>query len=190
MKTKTIDAAHMLIILTAQESRSLGLSPNNICWNSLHCRLAIARIFVAACRDTNFAANKNKIELKAMATADGECVLIFSTNPSAKPKRKVYKIKTSLGPYVYQFQCVDDVLNTIERLYNANLNCNECSLLRAEKRYQLIISPPYGLCSVTSCILKEYGSLCGKGKTAAAFAQENGELLCNDAIHTIGVHLV
>lgn len=191
MKTKTIDAAHMLIILTAQESRSLGLSPNSICWNSLHCRLAIARIFVAACAGTDFAANKNKIELKAMATADGECVLIFSTDPySAKPKRKVYKIKTSAGPYVYQFANVGDVLNTIERLYRADLGCSDCTLLRVEGCYRLIISPPYGICSDVSCILKEYGALCGKGKTAAAFAQENGELLCTDAIQTIGMHLI
>jgi len=190
LKTKTIDAAHMLIILTAQESRSLGLSPNSICWNSLHCRLAIARIFVAACAGTNFAENKNKIELKAMATADGECVLIFSTDPSVKPKRKIYKIKTSAGPYVYQFTCAGDVLNTIERLYRADLNCSDCTLLRTAGCYRLIISPPYGLCSDISSILKEYGTLCGKGKTAAAFALENGELLCTDAIQTVGIHLI
>lgn len=190
MKTKTIDAAHMLIILTAQESRSLGLSPNSLCWNSLHCRLAIARLFVAACAGTNFAANKNKIELKAMATADGECVLIFSTDPSVKPKRKVYKIKTSAGPYVYQFASAGDVLNTIERLYRAELDCADCTLVRVEGCYRLIISPPYGLCSDVSCILKEYGALCGKGITAAAFAQENGEVLCTNAIQTVGNHLI
>lgn len=180
----------MLIILTAQESRSLGLSPDSICWNSLHCRLTIARIFVAACAGTNFASSKNKIELKAMATADGECVLIFSTDPSAKPKRKLYKIKTSSGPYVYQFPSVSDALNALERLYRANMNCTDCTLLRSSSGYRLVISPPCGLCSAVSGILTEYGTLGGKGKTAASFAQEDGEVLCTDAIHTVGIYLI
>lgn len=191
MKTKTIDAAHMLIILTAQESQSLGISPDSMCWNSLHCRLAIARIFLAACAGTNFAANTNKIELKAMATADGECVLIFSTNPAVKPKRKLYKIKTSSGPYVYQFRDAGDVLNTIERLYRAKLDCPDCTLLRSSSfGYRLVISPPYALCSAVSGILTEYGTLCGKGKTAAAFAMEDGQIICKDAIRTAGIYLI
>ena len=115
MKMKALDASHLLIILTAQETRSLGLDVRGPNWGSLHCRLMIARIFSAACAGTEFAMNKGQIAIKAMETVDGQCVLMFSTIAPAAPqkdgKRKVYKIKSPAGPFVYRFDsemCIRD----------------------------------------------------------------------------------
>ena len=190
MKMKALDASHLLIILSAQETRSLGLA-QGLSWNSLHCRLTIAHIFAAACANTDFALHKDQVAIRAMETADGETVLMFSTICPAKVKkgeaRKVYRIKC-FGPYVYELECAGDMLDVLQRLYRMNTR-GDCKLLRFGSRYRLILSPYFALKGSTETILKEYGRLCGIGRPAAAFSMEHGELLSRDAVNQVGGRL-
>lgn len=192
MKMKALDASHLLIILTAQETRSLGLDVKGPNWGSLHCRLMIARIFSVACAGTEFAMNKGQIAIKAMETVDGQCVLMFSTiTPAAAQKngkRKVYKIKSPVGPFVYCFDSAGDMLNAVERLSRAKISCKS-RLLRCGNGYRLVLTPGFTLRNTADCILQEYGTLCGKGSAAAAMAAEHGQVLCDDAVNLIGKYL-
>jgi len=187
LKMKALDASHLLIILTAQESRSLGLA-EGLSWNSLHCRLTIARIFAAACANTDFARHKDQIAIRAMATTDGETVLMFTAVAPAKAKkgatRKIFRIKYS-GPYVYELENVDDLLNALERLYRSNTQ-GGCQLLQYGRKYRLILSPYFTMKEKTEGILKEYGRLCGVGKVAAAVSLEHGRVLSRDAVKQVG----
>ena len=193
MKMKALDASHMLIILSAQETRSLGLDLDGLGWESLHCRLAIARVFAAACANTDFAKNKNQITIKAMQTADGECVLMFSAITAAKPskthQRKVYRIKSFNGPYIYRFKTLEDLMNAVELLYQANHFGWHSSMVLYGNAYHLILNPRFSLRQPMDRILREYGELRGKGKSAEAFLLEHGTLLCEDAVRSLGAPL-
>ena len=185
MKTKALDASHLLIILTARETRALGLM-QGLSWSSLHCRLTIARIFAAACASTNFTLKRDQVAIRAMATADGETVLMFTAVSPAKAKkgepRKIYRIKCS-GPYVYELENADDLLDVLEHLYRLN-TLGGCQLLRYA--YRLILSPYFTMKEKTEAFLKEYARLRGIGKTAAALSLEHGELLSRDAVNQVG----
>lgn len=187
MKTKALDASHLLIILTARETRALGLT-QGLSWNSLHCRLTIARVFAAACASTNFTLHRDQVAIRAMATADGETVLMFTAVAPAKAKkgtpRKIYRIKCS-GPYVYELENAGDLLDVLKHLYSIN-TLGGCQLLRYGSGYRLILSPYFGMKEKTEAFLKEYAHLRGIGKTAAALSLEHGELLSRDAVNQVG----
>lgn len=187
MKTKALDASHLLIILTARETRALGLM-QGLSWSSLHCRLTIARIFAAACASTNFTLKRDQVAIRAMATADGETVLMFTAVSPAKAKkgepRKIYRIKCS-GPYVYELENAGDLLDVLEHLYHLN-TLGGCQLLRYGNGYRLILSPYFAMKEKTEAFLKEYARLRGIGKTAAALSLEHGELLSRDAVNQVG----
>lgn len=190
MKMKALDASHLMIILTAQETRSLGLDTQGLSWNNLHCRLTIAHIFAAACAKTNFVLppRREQIAIRAMETADGETVLMFSAASPAKAKkgaaRKIYRIKAA-GPYVYEIEDAGNLLNVLERLYSAQIR-GICQAVKYGGQYRIILSPYCTARGKADAILREYGSLCGIGRPAAAFALEHGVLLCDDAVNLVG----
>lgn len=190
MKLKALDASHLMIILTAQETRNLGLDARGMSWNSLHCRLTIAHIFANACAKIDFHLpdRKEQIAIRAMETADGETVLMFSAVSPSKAKkggtRKIYRIK-SAGPYIYEVRDAGDLLNVLERLYNANIR-GACQAVLYGERYRLILSPCCTVRTRADSILREYGSLCGIGRPAAAYALEHGRLLSRDAVNQVG----
>ena len=190
---KALDASHLLIILSAQETRSLGLDLDGLGWESLHCRLAIARIFAAACANTDFGKNKNRIAIKAMQTIDGECVLMFSAISAAKSAknggRKIYRIKSPAGPYIYCFKSVSDLMDAVELLYRCNPSGWNSKLVLYDDTYRLVLSPHFSLRHSADCTLREYGFLCGKGKAAEAFLLEHGKLLSDNIVCSLGFHL-
>ena len=86
MKIKALDDTHLLIILSSQETSHLGINIHELNCGSFSSRLMLAKIFMIACSRTGFSIDRDQIAVRAMQTADGACVLIFSTISAVKDK--------------------------------------------------------------------------------------------------------
>ncbi len=204
MKVKALDEFHLLLILSASEADSLGLTPQSLRMNTLACRLTMARLFTAACERTGFLQNPSRcirdilekvssIGIHAMPTVDGQYLLLFSTHPSLRQtchgKRRRYRVKQPPGPFSYRFPCCGDALNAIERLFRSGLDF-PCQFFCCDGQYFLILSPDCRSLLDMKAVLAEYGSLWGKGKASVAFLHEHGRLLACDAIAQVGPCLI
>ncbi len=189
LKIKALDATHLLVILAAQEKQALGLALGGTNWGSLHCRLTIARIFAAACSGTGFPLRKGgQIAVRAMETIDGQCVLVFSTiSPSVQHhgKRRIYTVKPPVSPTIYRFESAGHVMDALGHLACSGIECPGRLFLQ-NQQYLLALSPRLGQRCRADGILKEYGKLWGKGRTAEAMVEEHGKLLSTDAVVQIG----
>ena len=203
MKVKALDEFHLLLILSAGEADSLGLNLQSLRMNTLACRLTMARLFSAACQRTGFARDPSfgvrdilqkvgSIGIHAMATLDGQWVLLFSTHPAVgKPtaSRKLYRVKSPPGPFCYHMPSCGDALNALERLFRARVNA-PCQFFCCDSRYFLVLSPKCRDLPEVKSLLAEYGSLWGKGKAVCAFLHEHGQLLAKNAIEQVGSCLI
>jgi hypothetical protein len=184
LKLKALDAFHLLMILSSQEQKELGLDIHSL--HTLHNRLTIAHLISAACDGTDFLPRTGQITIRAMETEDGQCVLMFSAPPK---KRKVYKVKSPIGPYLYRFPSAGDLLSAMERLYRTEACCGDCRLFLLDGSYVLLIFPRCSLRPATDCLLREYSEYRGKGPLAAAFITEHGKLISQNPIAEIGSSL-
>ncbi len=187
MKAKIMDDAHLLIILSEQEAYRLGLNCLSACRPTTFSKMTLARVFLEGCKHTGFSyADAENITIRTLAVRDGTFVLLFSvhtpnlTRKTASLRRKVFKIKETTGPYVYQFQNCTDMMDAVERLYKMDIACPKTTLLRFGGKYRIIFHFRWKTSRHAKALLQEYGSLKGTGRIAAAAAAEHGQLLTDD----------
>lgn len=187
MKAKIMDDSHLLIILTGQEARHLGLNSANVDIPTALSKITLAKVFLEGCKYTGFSYNSaENIAIRTLYVRDGTVVLLFSIQAPnlihSKPsdKRKKYRIKETTGPLVYQFETCTDMMNAAEQLYRSDLICPQTKLLQMGDKYRMVLHLRWKTYKHAKALLEEYGSLKGKGRIAAAVAAEHGILLSED----------
>lgn len=190
MKMKILDPAHLLVILSSDETNSLGLSHYNsltasMQWNSIYYRAIASRIFSSACAecaDEEFNPQGKKISLRAVSTRSGGTALIFT----AENHHRIYRIKSNPQILVYSFFSAEDVLSAASLLFKKELTLKS-SLYKWNNYWKFMLQVPYKSRPTVTAIVGEFGKLCGKGEGAANYVTEHGRCLCSgNAIVILG----
>ena len=159
MKIKALDDTHLLIILSSQETSHLGINIHELNCGSFSSRLMLAKIFMIACSRTGFSIDRDQIAVRAMQTADGACVLIFSTISAVKArpagKKKIYKIKKPSGPYIYEFYNTENLFRAAKHLFKKPALYGRNILVRKQENYCLILQPAFPLLHSVDILLQE-----------------------------------
>lgn len=189
MKAKIMDTGHLLVILSQTEVLRLGLNHNMARMPTALCKMTLAKLFLEGCRHTGFAyRNAHDITIRTFSVRDGTLALLFCVQSSSKlsstPRRR-FRIKQTTGPYIYRFACCTDLLNAAEQLVKTGISCPGATLLRVGMQYDVIFPLHRKMRRRAQALLAEYGVLRGKGRIAAAAAQEHGEWLSNDLLNSI-----
>ena len=182
MKIKSIDPNHLLVVLSPTETDFFGIRPETQ-WQNLHTRLTVAKIFAVACDHAAFSARRAKISIRITASREGDTLLLFSASP-----RKRYRIKNSSDPMVYLFHNPGDLIDAAGHLYRAKADCGRAALFLQKNQYWLIVTPRFSQRIKSSLILREYGTLCDRGKESAAAVQEHGRLLSQDFFASLNAY--
>lgn len=170
MRWKLLDARHLLVVLTKEEARTLGLNG----FGGARARLAAARI-LSVVGGGAFLAEGQHVLLRMLPAAVDRTVLLFTLQA---PYRRCYRVRSRPIPLVFRVEGADAVLGLWERL--PALPCASAAVqwYHLEKdRYAVVVRVSRVRHRRIALLLAEYGTYCGSGEAAAAFAAEHGRLL-------------
>lgn len=175
----------VLIVLCDKDIEDFALDFEKLSLNELHSRRILLRIMQIACRKTGIETTGKSISIEALSF-ENEYYILVTVN---EKRRRTYKLKKNEDCVCYLLGESGNFLDTIEKLYRANVYCNRNSAYLYENRYYLIFDYP-SIPKKLRKVLSEYGEKSG-GNITAAKIREKGKTLCShNAITCIGKHLV
>ena len=192
MIIELVDESRLLITLAPADMQLLDISFEQLDWRDCHSKKVMKELILLAQNETGFTADGHKLLIEALPEGGGGCRLWVTLLPGEAGKtRKKFRIKGRFGPYVYQFDSAEQLLNALAHLKAAGSrpSCPN-SLIAGEKSYRLVFYPLGTLAPAVDAVLSEYGRLKGRGTIAAAAAAEHGTLLAeHNAVEAVGRYL-
>lgn len=182
-----LDDRRLLIALAAEDMQTYGLSFEKLFWKDNKSRDAIKDLLEFAEQKTGFSVKGKRLKIETIPQSKG-CVMLFTliTNEDVE-KRKIFKIKGTGEPFVYEFENAEDLLCAIERIFNKTKSIKDSRLLGYNRKYYLSIYTDTGLSPHASVLLSEYGRLKGNGHRLVSRIGECGTIIVpKNAIQVIG----
>lgn len=187
MKVQPLNPSRFLVVLSREESQVLGLSREGASqWQSLHCRLAAARIFSQISRKYRVPVAGRTILLRAYPAGSGETILLFTICPKKRLRLRAVSQHHAL---LYEFSRAEDLFRAASALRGRFPGLSS-RLYRwpsppQADRWRLCVSARLHEVPALRCILGEYARFTGGGQLAACSACEYGILLSDCALETL-----
>ena len=185
-----IDENRLLIALSSEDMELLNITFKQLDWNNEYSREIIKNLLLRAKKEMNFSIDSNKVLIEAIPQKAG-CFVLITLLARANGKRKIYKVKEPGKPFVFSFECLEDLLCSIERIYSKRHPIFSSSIVKCKNDYYMILNINGSISSKLEAIMSEYGRLAGRDSLSVAQLYEQGEVIAKDnAIEVLGKHLV
>lgn len=189
MNIELIDEKRVLIDLCLEDMQLLSIEYNSLDTKSSYNRKIINSLISIAKIKTGFRyPGKSSVYVEAMPY-DGGCFILITLNEK-KQKRRKYKIMKKWFRSMFIFECCEDMLCAIERLYNIKQSSYNSSLIYYKKNYCLLLMSQKPIKADVILTVNEYSSKRCSSKIQMSHILEHGTTIaCNNAVEKIGVAL-
>lgn len=175
-----LENGSLKILLTEDDLRDLNLTFENLDYNNENTREALHHLLEIARQETGFDSTGSLV-IEALPV-DGGCLLLLTPTSG---KRHV-RMKRVVGPYIYELDDADDVLNLARSIGDHTPSMIGSSLYRFGGHYRLILYPGSPLPREMGYLLHEFAHAAGEGDAAAAYTAEHGESIAvGDALNLL-----
>lgn len=175
MKVQILDPSRFLVLLSREETQSLGLGACP--WPSLHGRLTAARIFWEISRRYGISLGGRKILLRASAVISGESVLLFTLSSRG---RGHFLPKSPHRIAVFRFSEAEALFSAaalLRRFPHGNTALYHWPVQNGSE-WRMIAEIPFSQFPAFRRSMEEYGRFTGGGLCAAQ-TREHGRFLCD-----------
>lgn len=187
MKISQLSNDKVMISLCSDDMKSFELDYEYMGLSDPHSKKIISRLLSLACSTNSIKTDDKVILCEALKSGDG-CVLLVSFKDK-KIQRKKYRIKRIKDFPCYKFNCVDDMLTAMKKLYSEKIFFYNNSLYYKEGSYYLVFDYPV-VNSKAKKILSEFSHLFRGTKTFVARLHESAKMISSgNAIVHIGAAL-
>ncbi len=187
MKISQLSKDKVMVTLSADDMRSFELEFDSMGLSNPHSKKVINKLLNVAFNSGYDSCNNKSILCEAVPIESG-CILLISLKDK-KSCRKKYRIKRIKEYPCYRFECVDDLLNTVQKLYYTDILFYNNSVYMYKDRYYLVFDYPV-VPKKAKNILSEYSTTVKGTKTFVARLNESAKALSKgNAIIHIGTSL-
>lgn len=184
MTIELIDDKHLIIALSEEDMKTFSITFKQLDWNNDFFKKVISELLALAKKEADFFTDNQKMTIEMLPQNGG--YVIFITVISKTPKRKIYKIKSIFGPYIFIFKNIDNVISAVDKINKKNIPQYQNQLIEYQGSYYLVLYPIASLPTCIKLIFSEYGKIYGNGKLKSARINELGDTLIKEnAIKTI-----
>lgn len=186
MKISQISHDKVLISLCSDDMKNFDLDFYDMGFSDPHSKKILSRLLSLACTSNSIPTDNKKILCEALKSGDG-CVLLVSL--SDKKERTKYRIKRIKEYPCYKFTDTENMLTTIEKLYNTDTLYYNNSAYLYNDSYYLVFDYPL-VPKKAKEVLSEFAKKVKGSKTFIARLSESGKTISSgNAIVTIGASL-
>lgn len=186
-----IDEKRLLIALSSEDLDLLNITFKQLDWKNDYSKEIIKNLLVRAKKEIGFSVDNNKLLIEAIPQPNGCFVLVTLLSNNSKKSRKIYKIKNNSKPFVFLFDDLESLFNSIERIYNRSFVFSNSSIVQFKNSYYIVLYLNGSISSKLLAIISEYGDFVGKNNITAARIFEKGNVIIkNNAVETLGKYLV
>lgn len=169
MKIKALDKTHLMVILSQNETDSLGLHPE-LSWQNFHTKFVASRIFDAACRYCDFTATGDKIHLM-ISMYEENTVFLYCT-----AKKDRFKLSGTCKCLLFEFSDIDSLIDCLRILKKEDEN-DLFSLINYKDKYFLSVNTNYTKLHCMIRKISEYSKYLGKNPAMNKKIIEHGEFV-------------
>lgn len=173
-------SGRLVISLSYNDLLKMGLTFHTLNYKSPESKAAIGALLSKAVAETGFNYYPGRLQIEAYPAPEMGCTLYFTRLPPANSRPKFRRQPET--PYIFEFDCADDMLDGVEQLYS---KCRaDSALYQLGNKYRLMLFS--ALTRQIHATLSEYGVPIGSEAADAAYTAEHGKLLCKNAVDVIG----
>ncbi len=187
MKISQLSNDKLMITLCNDDMKSFELEFDDMGLSDPHSKKIITRLLSLACTSNSIVLDNKIILCEALPTDNG-CVLFISLKDK-QHKRKKYRIKRITEYPCYRFECVEDLLSAVEKLYYTDVLFYNNSAYMYKDRYYLVFDYPIVPKKAKSILLEFANTVKGTKPFVARLHESATTLSSGNAIVHIGTSL-